>query len=82
MPKIPNLFTGEGFNIVKEIEFATGIEEPLAIYRIRKDSLSRNKLSALRYQWKVYRELEKLGYLKSLYYSLNWMIRGFLKYRT
>jgi hypothetical protein len=65
---------------LKEIDSAVGIKEPLAIYRIRKYSLSRNKLSALRYNWEFYTKYEKLGFVKSAYYLVHWMVRGFIKY--
>ena len=68
-------------NYLKRTEYAFGIKEPLAIYRIRSNSLSRNKYSALKYQWKVYREIENLGLILSCYYIIHWGIRGFLKYR-
>lgn len=67
---------------LKEIPFAYGIQECLAIYRIRENSLSRKKTDLLKYQWKFYREIEKLSFLKSLYYLLNWAYRGYLKYRN
>ncbi|XLS29282.1 glycosyltransferase family 2 protein [Flavobacteriaceae bacterium M23B6Z8] len=66
---------------LKEIDFALGIKQPLAIYRIRKNSLSRNKWALLRYQWDFYRKVEKLTFTRSLYYMINWFYRGFLKYK-
>ncbi len=67
---------------LKEIDFATGIKEPLAIYRIRKGSLSRNKYALLKYQWEFYTKFEKLNYLEAAYYMFQWVIRGVLKYRN
>lgn len=67
---------------LKEIPFAYGIQEPKAIYRIRKNSLSRKKSDLIKYQWQFYREVEKLTVLQSLYYLIHWAIRGFLKYRN
>lgn len=66
---------------LKEIDFAKGIIEPKAIYRIRKDSLSRNKMGLLRSQWDFYRKVEKLNMLKSAYYMGCWMYYGMRKYR-
>lgn len=66
---------------LKEIPFAHGIKEPKAIYRIRKNSLSRKKSDLIKYQWQFYRKVEKLSVIHSAYYMLHWMIRGFLKYR-
>lgn len=67
---------------LKEIPYAYGIKEPQAIYRIRENSLSRNKKALLKYQWQFYREVEKLSIIQSVYYMVNWMVRGFLKYRN
>lgn len=65
---------------LKEIPFAYGIQDAKAIYRIRKNSLSRNKTNLLRYQWQFYREIEKLNFFESSYYMLHWIIRGLIKY--
>jgi hypothetical protein len=67
---------------LKEIPFAHGIQKPKAIYRIRKNSLSRKKSNLINYQWQFYREVEKLSMVQSAYYMLHWMVRGFLKYRN
>lgn len=67
---------------LKEIPFAYGIQAPKAIYRIRKNSLSRKKSHLIKYQWQFYREVEKLSVLQSIYYMWHWMYRGFLKYRN
>jgi teichuronic acid biosynthesis glycosyltransferase TuaG len=67
---------------LKEIPYAYGIKEPQAIYRIRENSLSRNKRNLIKYQWQFYREVEKLSFLASTYYMLHWMYRGFMKYRN
>jgi teichuronic acid biosynthesis glycosyltransferase TuaG len=67
---------------LKEIPFAHGIQETKAIYRIRKNSLSRKKSDLIKYQWQFYREVEKLSVFESLYYLIQWAIRGFLKYRN
>ncbi|WP_348800200.1 glycosyltransferase family 2 protein [Flavobacterium adhaerens] len=67
---------------LKEIPFAYGIQEPKAIYRIRKGSLSRNKKNLLKYQWQFYREVEGLSVFQSVYYMTHWMYRGFMKYNN
>ena len=66
---------------LKKIDFAYGIQEPLAIYRIRKNSISRDKKSLLKYQWDFYRNVEKLSFFTSVYYMLCWAYYGYLKYR-
>lgn len=66
---------------LKQIPFAYGIQQPLAIYRIRKNSLSRNKWQLINSQWQFYRQVEKLNLHKSLYYMACWAYYGFIKYR-
>ncbi len=67
---------------LKEIPFAHGIQETQAIYRIRKNSLSRNKLALLKYQWEFYYGYEKLGFLMTVYIMMCWMYNGYVKYRN
>ncbi|NVK51433.1 MAG: glycosyltransferase family 2 protein [Flavobacteriaceae bacterium] len=66
---------------LKKISFAYGIEEPLAIYRIRSSSHSRNKKNLLLPQWYFYRKVEKASFLLSVYYMIIWALNGFKKYR-
>ena len=73
---------GLWLSYLKELDYAYGIQKPLAIYRMRKNSLSRSKSRLIKYQWKYYYEIENLGFFKSLYYLVNWMVRGFCKYRS
>ena len=62
--------------ILKKVDFAYGLEESLAIYRIRRGSISRNKFRAIKFQWKIYREVEKLGVVKSMYYMCHYIYYG------
>lgn len=83
---MPEIFKRQDMGLwlkyLKEIPFAYGIQEPKAIYRIRENSLSRNKSALLKYQWQFYREVEKLNLFQTLYYMAHWMYRGFMKYRN
>ncbi|MCH4822501.1 glycosyltransferase [Gramella lutea] len=51
-----------------------GIEDPLALYRLRKNSISRNKVEMLKYNFKVFHQV--LGYS---YFSSFWRMLIFLK---
>ncbi len=53
--------------------------EVVALYRVTKSSVSANKLHLLRWQWDVYRKVEHLGLLQSIYCYANYAIRGYLK---
>ncbi|RXP44844.1 glycosyltransferase family 2 protein [Lutibacter sp. HS1-25] len=71
---------GLWLSYLKKIPYAIGNQTPLAIYRIRENSHSRNKLNLLKHQWQFYRKVEKLSVFKSAYYFVLWMIYGFIKY--
>jgi teichuronic acid biosynthesis glycosyltransferase TuaG len=83
---MPDIFKRQDMGLwlqyLKEIPYAYGIQEPKAIYRIRENSLSRNKSKLIKYQWQFYREVENLSILQSIFYMTHWAIRGFLKYRN
>lgn len=64
---------GLWLNILKKINHADKIDEVLAIYRIRKNSISSNKLELLKYNFELFNKHQKLSKLKSLYY-LAWNI--------
>ena len=71
---------GLWLSVLKEVDYAFGIAEPMAIYRMRRDSISRSKRSLFPYVWKIYREVEGFGVVKSSYYFLHWAFNGFKKY--
>ncbi len=49
---------------------AYGIQKVLAKYRIRQDSISKNKFSLLKYNFQVYHKFLRFSYLKSLLFLL------------
>ena len=57
-------------NILKRCRVAHGVKEPLAYYRIRSHSVSRNKFALIKYNTKVYRETLGFSKLKSWLYFL------------
>lgn len=59
---------GLWLELLKEEQYAYCLPEVLAFYRVRKSSLSSNKLKLLKYNWKLLREIEHLSVIKSLYY--------------
>lgn len=68
--------------ILKEEVVACGLEESLAQYRVIKNSRSKNKFNAIKTQWKINREIEKLGFFKSLYYFINYLWYGYKRYKV
>jgi len=69
---MPNIAKRQDFalwlKILKRIPYACGLDEPLAYYRMRTTSVSSNKLKASFYNWKLYRDIEKLPLYKAIYY--------------
>lgn len=72
---------GLWLNILKKVPYAYGIDEPLAYYRVRTASVSSNKILASKYNWKLYREVEKLPLHKALYYFGWYTYKSILKYK-
>lgn len=46
--------------------------EPLAFYLVRRGSLSADKWKAARWQWRIYRDNERLGRVSASWYFLNY----------
>lgn len=53
--------------ILRSQEYAYGIEDVLVDYRLVGNSLSSNKINALKRTWNTYRNVEKLNIFKSTY---------------
>lgn len=65
--------------ILKTGEKAFPIRENLALYRLRESSISSNKLGLIRYQWALYRKIEKLSIIESTFYLLTTIITKIFK---
>ena len=61
---------------------AHGLDEVLATYRKVPGSLSRNKLEAVKRQWRVYRQVEQLGLARSLNYFLFYAFNALRKHSS
>ena len=68
--KIPNIRKRNDYvmwlQIIKKADSLYGLDEVLTSHRIRSGSISSNKASLIKYQWKVYCEIEKLPVLKAV----------------
>lgn len=67
-------------SILKKGYLAVNTQSCLAEYRIRKSSLSSNKIKVLPWVWNIYMNIEKLGYFRSAFYFINYAFRGIFKY--
>jgi len=66
--------------ILKKIPHAGGLNESLAYYRVRGDSLSSNKFKAASYVWKIIYRYQKLPFLTSVYYFSNYAVKALVKH--
>ncbi|WP_341868513.1 glycosyltransferase family 2 protein [Marinilactibacillus kalidii] len=65
--------------VIKKAKNIYGLDEVLAMHRVREGSLSKNKFSLLKYHWHVYRKIEHLPLKKSIYLMLYWVLGTSLK---
>lgn len=65
--------------MLKKEKYIYGLNQILTQYRIRKDSISANKLQLVKYHWTLYRKIEKLNIIRSLFYIIHWGIIKVLK---
>lgn len=70
---------GLWLRLLKKSTYAYGLNVSLARYRVRKKSISANKLSAAKYTWRLYREVEGLNFFVALYFFMHYAVRGFLR---
>ncbi len=71
---------GLWLRILKLIDYAYSYPAPLGYYRIRPHSISNNKIKAMQYVWKIYRDVEKLSLTYSLWLMFVYSLYGIKKY--
>lgn len=68
---MPNVKRGQDtatwWKVLKKIDYAYGLNETLSYYRRTNNSLSANKLTALKRTWNLYRNVEHLNIFSSIY---------------
>ncbi len=69
---MPNVKRGQDtatwWKILKKIDYASGLNEILSFYRKNSNGLSSNKIVAFKRSWNLYKNVEKLGLVKSIFY--------------
>lgn len=65
--------------ILKRVDYAYGMPDVLAQYRVYASQSSAKKTKMAKENWRLYRDIEKLGLLKSAYYFLHYAVRGVLR---
>ncbi len=73
---------GLWLKIAKAGHIAYGMSTPLVRYRLRENSVSSNKFVAAKYHWKVLREVETVGLIRSVFYFIQYAYLGIRKQRT
>jgi len=58
--------------ILRKTPYCVGMPDVLMSYRVRKNSVSSNKLSQAKFHWQLYREIENLNFIKSCWAILCW----------
>lgn len=63
--------------ILRDVDACYGMSDILATYRIRKNSVSSNKLKQAKYHWQLYYDIEKMGFVKSCWGMGCWgVVKG------
>lgn len=76
MPNVKSEDSALWFRVLREGIVAYGLDENLVTYRRPANSLSSNKLEAMRRIWNLYRKQEKLNVFYSMYLFVGWAIRA------
>lgn len=79
MPDVKSEDTATWWKILRNGFTAYGLNEVLAIYRRPANSLSSNKIEAIRRIWNLYRKQEQLPFLYSVYNLFFWALRATLR---
>lgn len=59
--------------ILKKEKYIYGMSEVLMRYRIRTNSISSNKIKLIKYHWQLYREIEHLSVIRSVFHVFFWI---------
>jgi teichuronic acid biosynthesis glycosyltransferase TuaG len=65
--------------MLKKEKYIWGMPDVLMKYRIRRNSISSNKLKVIKYHWILYREIEHLSVLRSFFHIGYWCVIKLLK---
>ncbi|MGI2808285.1 glycosyltransferase family 2 protein [Vibrio vulnificus] len=65
--------------LLKKTDYAYGLIESLAHYRVYETQTSAQKSKMAKENWRLYRDIESLNLLKASYYFSHYAIRGLLR---
>lgn len=61
---------GLWLSILKKVDFAYGLQDVLASYRLRDFSMSAKKTEMIKWNWRLYREIEEMNVFKAFFYII------------
>lgn len=79
MPEVKSEDTAAWWRILRNGYLAYGLDEVTAVYRRPPNSLSSNKLEAMKRIWALYRKQEGLSVFESMRYFCGWALRATLR---
>lgn len=65
--------------LLKQVDYAYGLNECLAQYRVYENQTSAKKIKMAKENWYLYREVEGLNLMKASYYFSHYAVRGLLR---
>ena len=68
--------------LIKKVDYAVGLNQILAQYRVHSSQSSNNKFRMALENWKLYRNIEKMSFVKATYYFTHYIIRVFLRLKV
>jgi len=78
--KMPDIKKGQDtatwWKILKSGVIGHGLDENLSLYRRSENTLSSNKIKAIKRTWNLYRNVEKISLLKSFYYFIFYIFNA------
>lgn len=79
MPNVPSEDSATWWQILKTGIVAYGLNENLVLYRRSSNTLSSNKMTAIKRIWYLYRKVEKLNFFRSCYNFVGYAFRAVLR---
>lgn len=67
-------------HLIRTCQTIHGNQKVLGVYRMRKGSVSSDKVRSMRYIWRIYREQEKLSFFAAGTLTIRYILNGLKKY--
>ncbi|MBR1391668.1 MAG: glycosyltransferase family 2 protein [Lachnospiraceae bacterium] len=80
MPEIPHEDYAAWLTLLRQGGYAYGMQNVLAQYRVSNHTVSSNKIKAMRWTWRIYRNYMKLPVMKSVFYFCAYVWKAVWKH--